>query len=447
MPKKKHNELTAGLFVVAALLVTVGVVLWMGAADAFRPARQQVYFWVPEEVGFIGLEEGNPVKINDATVGKIVRIKLDPKKKRTLYIAEIEAERISIHTDGEACSNVPFIGAASLVIKKKGSPGAPLADEKNPIELDVGGILGKINSMSDTLAEELNEENKESLLVRIRSSVERVQLELDPDREDSLMANLRASVKNVNDVTTTMRDELDRKKPDSLLAKTDKIVTDLQKTAENVNAVSAGIRAETDRTNDKSLLAKVHETLDSVETATQNVTAVTASLRAETDRTKKDSLLAKIRAITDDVQAVTSDATPKLKIIMANVTDVAEQLNRMLAKHQNNVDEVIDNLTVLSVDLKSLGKELRLSPWKLLNRPDKPELHAEEIANAARAFATGAAELDQAILKLARLTKDHPDGIPAGDPKLRDVRLHIEKTFKKFSDAEQRLWKELKVPK
>ena len=42
MPQTKHDELKAGLFVIIALAVTLGVILWLGAGDAFRTAGQEV---------------------------------------------------------------------------------------------------------------------------------------------------------------------------------------------------------------------------------------------------------------------------------------------------------------------------------------------------------------------------------------------------------------------
>ena len=90
MPKKTHNELLAGVFVVLALAALMGVVLWLGATDMFKQMHQRAAFYVEESQGSVGLERGNAVLVNDRVVGKIGDIR-PGGNGRTLYFADIEA--------------------------------------------------------------------------------------------------------------------------------------------------------------------------------------------------------------------------------------------------------------------------------------------------------------------------------------------------------------------
>jgi len=74
MPRKQRSELTAGLFTVGALVLLIGVVFWLGAADVFKPRGQKTYFYVDQSSGRLALKSGGQVLINDVVVGKITDV-------------------------------------------------------------------------------------------------------------------------------------------------------------------------------------------------------------------------------------------------------------------------------------------------------------------------------------------------------------------------------------
>ncbi len=78
MPRKKHNELVAGLFVLLTLALLIGVLVWLGAADMFKPARQRAYFYISEKTGDLQLAEGSLVKSGGAPIGRIAKIERQP---------------------------------------------------------------------------------------------------------------------------------------------------------------------------------------------------------------------------------------------------------------------------------------------------------------------------------------------------------------------------------
>ncbi len=427
MAGKKHNELVAGIFVIFALVVLIGVIVWMGGADLFRPAKQKVVFFTREEVGSMGLIEGSFVKIGDDQVGRIARIHFDPDVGRTFYFTDIDRGDFEIHSDGKAKVVAGLIGGASLVITNRGGEGKPLADRDNPIEL-TGGMM------------------------------------------DAAMTDLAAAAERLN---KAIQKELDVTQSTAMLAKVHGIIDSLKKAAADVMRIAANVKAETDRTDEKAVFAKLHASMD-------DVNKISSSLRTETDPNVERALLAKVHKSMTDINEMTADARPKLSDTLTAVRDTAQQIRKYtkedvaellanlrevnteilkIAKdfatvssevkevvllHRDDIDEMIDNMTLVSANLKAASKEIRRNPWRLLYQPDEKELHSQNIYEAARDFVNGAEQLDQAIAKMTGLAKAHPEGIPSDDPTLLKIRKHLEETFGKFSKVEQALWKELR---
>ena len=168
MAKKKHNELAAGIFVLAALAVLVGVIVWLGGAEIFLPTKQKAVFFVKEQTGSVGLEAGGFVQIGDDQVGRIADIHFNPESGRTYYSAEIERGDFKIYADGEARVVAGLIGGARLIIINRGTEEKPLADANNPIELqggldqvmsDLASASHKVNQIADVIRKELNLED------------------------------------------------------------------------------------------------------------------------------------------------------------------------------------------------------------------------------------------------------------------------------------------------
>jgi len=121
---------------------------------------------------------------------------------------------------------------------------------------------------------------------------------------------------------------------------------------------------------------------------------------------------------------------------------VSEQTKEIVTVNRDNIDETLDNLTQVSVDLKSAAKEIRRNPWRLLYEPEEKELRSQNLYDAVRAFSNGAEQLDQAITKLRRLEQIKSDD-PAFQETTEKIHKGLNEVFSKFSKAEEALWKEL----
>jgi len=415
MPRKKQSELAAGLFVIIALAVTLGVVVWMGPS-LLKTTRQRAVFYVLESSGSAGIAVGSFVQINDKQVGKIAEIVLDGENARTLYVAEIEHEGVLVHADAEAQVVAGLVGGEKLVITNRGSPDEPLADADHPVELtggldramgDLSAAAGNLRAISETIRVQLGAARAGPILTKIHD----------------ILNSLKEAGADVARIAANVRKETEPGAEGTVLGR-------IRSSAADLNAMTSRLARESDAKSDGSLAAKAHGIMDDAGPKLRRTLAAAADV-AEQLRTytKKDlgEILAKLRQSNTEVLKIVKD-----------FSEVSAGARQIVLLNRDNIDEMLDNLAQVSVNLKSVSKEVRRNPWRLLYEPTDKELDSQNIYDAARAFSDGAAQLDQAIAKLKGVD-------PAtADPELvKKIREHLEATFARFSRAEEKLWKEM----
>ncbi|MDP7161935.1 MAG: hypothetical protein QF792_00390 [Phycisphaerae bacterium] len=406
MSRKQRSELTAGLFTIGAIILLVGVVFWLGAADVFKPRGQKTYFYVDQSSGRLALKSGGQVLINDVVVGKITDVEFDPtagKDGQTFYIVQIHRRDIKVHSDGEAKVAAALVGGANLVITNRGSDGEPLADNRD----NAIGIL--------------------------------------PSAFEQAISGLAG--------------ELDHSSEGSMMWKFHGVVDELSRAMVNASEALASLKKEMDTANKVAVLAKLHEIIDSIsriasdaqpklKNTLTDIEAMMADAKPKVSKALNDAgeVAAEINRMTKkeiaDILVQVRKANTDLLVITGNFAKVSEETKRLVDVNRENLDEMVDNMVVVSANLKTASKEIRRSPWRLLYQPKKGELHSQNIYDAARAFSSGAAQMDQTLAKLSGLARAYPRGLPVDDPQLEQIRKQIKEIFTKFNKAEQALWKE-----
>jgi len=401
MPKRRRSELAAGLFVIATLAVALCVVLWLGAADVFRPARARAFFYTDEQDGSTGLGLGKLAQINDKQIGKIVAIRYLPAERRTLYQVEIDEKGLEIRSDAIARVISPMIGESRLVITSRGTAGRPPADEKNAVHI-TGGLEGAIDQLAEAAQK----------------------------------------------VNSFLGAELDRSKSGAFLAKAHRIADNLDATTTLLAKLMANFKPETEPGNEKSMFVQVRGTIADIRAAAADMRAIAADARPKVGRMLTSAADAAERidqyAKTDipEIFATLRNANDKILTIANDFAAVSETTKKIIVLNRDNIDTMIDNMTQVSATLKATSEEIRANPWRLTHRPTKEELHTYSILTAATAFSQGASSLDQAINKLKNLD---PKMFKTDDPQVQQIRAHLNESFKKFKEVEDALWQEMQT--
>ncbi len=391
MPRKTYDEVKAGIFVIGCLIAAMAVIVWLGGAALFSD-RQEVVFYLPADQGSTGVDEGSFVTVNDANVGQVTSIKHDWPNNRTLYFAQLDPDAV-IHSDAQMEVSSGLVGASDVVITFVGSEDAPLADEENPARLGIGGFAG--------------------------------------------------AIKDFKVVAEQLKNEMDRAASDALLAKIHVIIDYLVNASQSVMHIGQNVEVETDPSQGNSLVTKLHASLD-------DINEMTADTKPKLKKT-----MSSVVEVTDKIRGYTNNelaaiflnirsASTEIYKIAQDFAVVSEEVKGIMLVNRERIDEIIDNISIVSANLKAASKDIRRNPWRLLYQPDEEELQSQNIYDAARAFSNGAEQLDQAILKLGGLAKIYPEGIPAADKQLIKIRQQLIDSFSRFNEAEQSLWEELK---
>lgn len=340
MPRKQHSELVAGLFVTITLAALVGVVIWLGAAEVFRPKAGEAVFCVKESGGSMGLKVGNPVQIADEPVGKISSIRLAPQRQIALYIVRLSRPDLKIYSNGKATVAAGLVGDKQLVVTSRGTADQPPADAEHPVEIS-GGL-------------------------------------------DQAMANITSAAENVKSISEVIRKELAADVADSVLAKIHTVGNNLKSAASDVARMTGNLRPELDPANSDSMLSKLKQTATSVARTVERIDGYS--------KTEVADILAKLRDVNTEILKAAT-----------NFSEASSTARELLTLNRDNIDEIIDNMTQVSASLKAAGKEIRRNPWRLLYKPKPGELHSQNIYDAARAFSDGAEQLDAAVARLRAL--------------------------------------------
>lgn len=409
MPRKSRNEVAAGVFVLAGLAATLGVVLWLGSSKLFEKPAGLAVFYSDLADGSTGLREGNPLKVGGLTVGRIVELRLDAQKKRTLYVAQLGRADIRLHSNGTATVVAGLVGDSELAVTDTGDPNLPLSDETNPIKV-VGGLSELMGSARQTL-------------LYLEQTADSLRREMDANRPTSLLGNIKG--------------ELDANRGESLMAQIKDTMDHMHTIASTIVDVAANLRNETDPNRSASLMARVVA-------AAGGVNRIIADAEPKIGKTLTDvsETAGRIRQYVDaNLGAVlvrVHEISGEVLKTAQNFAELSEKAKGLVDRNSPGLDEMVQNFVLVSANLKATAAEVLRSPWRLLYQPDKKELDSQNILDAARAFSSGAETLDEAVKGLSLI-----DPKTATPEDLKRIRDRLQGSFEKFTKAEQALLKEL----
>ena len=131
---------------------------------------------------------------------------------------------------------------------------------------------------------------------------------------------------------------------------------------------------------------------------------------------------------------------PDIQATVANTKELTGSLKGVVSGNRSKLDGMIASLTTTRDNLKNASAEIRRSPWRLRYQPKEGELANLAIYDAARQFAEGANDLNDAAGALRDALKDK-DVDQAQVQKLMD---RVDQSFNNFNQVEQKLWSSVK---
>lgn len=441
--KEQGNELKVGIVVTASILLFIGIIIFIGQGKGLFAERKVIKVRFDHRSGIQGLRPKDPVRIGGLNVGNVKKmwlqedtIKKDGREEKKLFVyvlAEIP-EEIQLRSDCKITIGTKFVGeGGTLDILDVGSRGKIVTPEDTITGLAPEGFA----QLTAKLSRELDETNPESLLYLIKS-------QLDVKNSQSIIAKIHKTLNDINIISAKIREELEPTQKETLLAKIHLILN-------NLSDATEAIKRELSSQVDTSTLYKIHTALDKLnesiaevssilnksrpklELAVQNIEKATASIADELNKDKEDSSITKLHTILDQARAS-----------LENIKSITQTGKELIIINRDSIQMTIDNLAETSAHLKATAKELRRNPWKLLYKPDRPELEYANLLETARTFSDAADSLEIVSSKLNQMLKMYPEGIPSTEPEFLKIREELIKTYCTFEQAQKRLWKLLK---
>lgn len=224
--------------------------------------------------------------------------------------------------------------------------------------------------------------------------------------------------------------------------------------------LSQTVETELNTANSDSLLSKIKTMAANLAGASEDIAAITKKLRPELDPAGNDTLAANLKTtsrhlrqttekIDQYVQKDLGELLRKVREIADAVLQTAqnldvssEKIKLLLSANAPGIDEMVDNMVLVSANLKAASTEIRRNPWRLFYKPDEKKMRSTDLYDAARAFDEGANQLNIALTRLTALRSMDSDD-PATQKAIRRVRKQLLESFTKFKKVEDALWKEV----
>ncbi len=432
----EHNELKVGIMVTVVTVILVIVLSFIGKWDMIFAKTRTFMVRYPATVGIQNLRVKDPVRIGGMNMGRVTQTWLQTDKvtrngkneeELFAYVQAEIPEDIKIYSDAKISIGTKFVGeGATLDITDPGSQGKILT-QKDVVE---GAGAASLADVAAKMNRELDPTNPDSLISLIKD-------QLDPKDKASLISKIHKSVDDLNTVSAEVRLQLSDKQKDTLLRK-------IQETMDNINSTTATLRKEMNGSDPNMALAKIHKILDNLnfgmvsarkmmDESGPRISSVTKKIDEELDKKDPNSLLAKLHAGLGTAQAG-----------IENIKTLTQVGKDIFVLNRDNLQEIIDNFTETSAHLEATAKEVRRNPWRLLYKPEKPELEYANLMEAARALSDSALAMEEANSKLKTLASMYPDKIDPNDPLLVKIREELKKSYCNFEQAQKKLYEILK---
>ena len=390
---KDRNALKAGTFIVVSSILTLAVIVAIKDFGHFAEAAnlRSVRFKLTDDIG--GLRVGDEVRLGGFKVGSIKSIDgvnvdgsgAEPPGILIVFtlpqkyvLREGAAVAVQTSLTGAAVLNVTDLGKGQPVAEGVAVAGVP--DPKSVLFTGLGEFTPRLNALAQRVQTETLPKVEDTVLQFKQTAA---------TANDAVAHAKTAVVTPAGEAVTKVRDLVDEARPD------------VKATLSNLNATTG------------TLKTRVPEVIDKV-----------------------DGLLAKVQTAMDDVQKTLVD----VRATMSNAKDLSASARSIVVGNRTRIDAMVSGAKTASDNLKAATAEIRRSPWRLLYKPAKGEMANLNLYDAARQFAEGANDMNDAATALrdALASKD------VDEKQLRGLVERLDKSFVSFQQVEKALWERVK---
>ena len=397
---KERNALKAGIFIVAAIVLAIAVIVGIQGLEKFtQPTTvRTVRFNLSDDLGGLGV--GDDVRVGGFKVGVVRSIELvsdpnDPHLQPKIIVSFSMPQKYAVRQDAQIAIQGTVTGTSWLNFQSMGSGD----------ELPAGAALaGQPGTMTRLLAalQEITPQVKQMVAdVRTRTvplvNDTLTRFGASADQAGGLLADIRGRMPAMIEKYNVAADRA----AEMMVQVRDLIGDtkgDFRGTMANLNASTGDIKT------------KLPGLLDQV-----------------------DGVLSRLTRAVDEVNKTMVD----VQSTVAHTRDLASSARNIIVGNRGKFDSMIASLKTTADNLKGASAEIRRSPWRLLYKPGPGEMANLNLFDAARQFSEGANALNDATLAL-RDALNNPD---IGKEEIQKLMNQVEQSFSHFQEVEGKLWK------
>lgn len=351
----------AGVFVVLAAIAGLALLFALGPAAQWLNPTPTRYVRFPIEAGVAGLSPGDPVRLGGVKVGVVSGVSVsehggDEGGQQVVVAFELPG-RFELRKDAGITVGGTLTGLAWLEITSLGKGAAATGDD---------AIVGKPGTFQ-VLLTQLGD-----LAPRIGVAVSNIDRETIP--------RLNAALDSGNTLA---------KRIDGHVDPIAKEVTDFTDAG---TGAAAGVR---DVLGDSA--GDIRGTLSRLHGVTR-----TADEKLPGLVQRMDSLINEGETLAKTLNASSDD----LSGMLGNARALSEDARSLVSRSRGRIERIMTSVDAAALDAKLAIGEVRRSPWRLLHKPADREEQLLDLYAAARQFADGAREVNEAAAALRDAATD-----------------------------------------
>jgi ABC-type transporter Mla subunit MlaD len=408
--QNERNSLKAGIFIIVSMALIVAIVIGIKGVGRFLEPTQHatVSFTLTDDIG--GLSPGDEVRIGGAKVGVVRSVEFtsdEAGQQEGILVGFTVPQRFHLRKDAVVSIQSTVTGVSVLNISSLGKAeplaGAILVGKPSSLNAlfeaapEIGGLVRDIRS---------------NTMPKVNTAIEKASGAID--KTTDAIATYKETGQTATDLLKHTRTKIDP------IVERYFAVADTTKGAmQNISDLFGDTK-----TDFRTTVANLR---DATGTVKQSLPGIMQ---------KADTLMVKITSTVEGAGAALED----VKAIAANTRDASASARSILVSNRSKIDNMISSLKVTGDNLKAATAEVRRSPWRLLYKPAAGEMANLNLYDAARQFADGANDMNDAASALRDALKDP-------DAKQTDIEKLVEKldtSFANFSSIEKQLWDQVK---